>query len=850
MKILLHALAVLASFALSLTARAQYQVYAGGTTSTDGTGGSSAAAYMDNRDLANPASSARFRAAGGKYYCHSLGWSLSSTPIRNGIYSRFGGKDFILESAVGTNDYLTPADDMQRLFKGPGYWSSARYIVINFVDRWSDPSYPNLLKSSLHPYNTSTFSPIYSPNGEPHPELYPWATDPKFAIRRNTAILGGTMCTDAPPEFYFSRNANYRQYVADEIRWANDNGLVSIVIIFPQNYSGTQFYQKTGEYLEDLAKRGAFPQILAFNCYNSSVSQGLPIGSENDIDTMMYTARVFAERAILVGKTITLKAYSNGKYVSANLVDPNVPLIASQSTAGDGEKFLVIDAGKGQIALKATANDLFVSSGGGQTTMKADKASIGNTEKFRVRLNADATISLLDSSSNLYVTTPTAGADPLKCDKTTVGSSEKFTVDAGPLNPLPVDPAPLSVTINTPAANANLVQGNNLTVNTSAIGGTISHFNLSVNGVTMHQENGAPYDWSPTSDVALGDLAAGLYDISAAAISSSGNHGKTTRQIAVGLADGSGLALTEIGPLIEHFKVRATGPGAYSVQAAGTDLWGASDQGGIVTKPLSGDAVAVVNVESLANIDPFSKAGLTFRDSLDPAAANVALVVTAANGLRFQIRPTSGAASTSTAGTGISAPVWLRLSRQGNVFTAAYSTNGTTWTSAGTKTATLAATAPVGLAVTSHDDTQSTTATFSDLRLKSANSLPGWRALIFSPADLSNPAISGDDADPDHDGLTNFHEFVTDLNPHLDDRNLNRVKGTKNDLPSFRLQFRQRKDLGGVTRVFQHSINLTDWPSVSPTSIELLQDLGNAATYEASFPFVGEAAFFRVRYEP
>ncbi|MCW1925720.1 discoidin domain-containing protein [Luteolibacter arcticus] len=413
-----------------------------------------------------------------------------------------------------------------------------------------------------------------------------------------------------------------------------------------------------------------------------------------------------------------------------------------------------------------------------------------------------------------------------------------------------VAPVPLAVTINTPAEGATFVQGNNLTVNASATGGTISNLKLSVNGVLMHQENIAPYDWSATSDAELGDLAAGLYDLSVTATANDGNTGTATRQIAVGLADGSGLALTELSPLVERFSVRATAPGSYTVRAAGTDLWGTADQGGIVTMPVAGDAVAVVKVESLADIDPFSKAGLIFRDSVDPAAANVALVVTASNGLRFQIRPTSGAASTSTAVTGISAPVWLRLSRQGNVFTAAYSTNGTTWTSAGTKTANLAATAPAGLAVTSHDDTQSTTATFSDLRLESANSLPGWRALIFSPADLSNPAISGDDADPDNDSLTNFHEFITDLNPHLDDRSLNRVQGTKDDLPSFRLQFRQRKDLGGVTRVFQHSSNLTDWPSVSPTSIELLQDLGNAATYEASFPFVGEAAFFRVRYEP
>ncbi|MCW1925723.1 Ig-like domain-containing protein [Luteolibacter arcticus] len=407
---------------------------------------------------------------------------------------------------------------------------------------------------------------------------------------------------------------------------------------------------------------------------------------------------------------------------------------------------------------------------------------------------------------------------------------------------------PLVVTINTPAEGASLVQGNNLTVNASATGGTVSNLKLSVNGVLMHQENTAPYDWSAASDAALGDLSAGLHDLSVTATASGGNTSTATRQIAVGLADGSGLQLTELGPLFEHFTVRNTALAAYSVRAAGTDLWGSSDQGGLVTRPITGDSVAIVKVESLANTNVWAKAGLTFRDGTASNAANVAFILSAANGVSFQVRPTIGAATTYTAFGGITAPVWLRLTRQGNNFTAAFSANGTTWTSAGTKTATVAATAQAGLAVTSHNAALSTTATFSGFRLETVNSLAGWRALTFSPADLSNPAISGDDADPDHDGLTNFHEFVTDLNPHLDDRNLNRVQGATDGLSTFTLQFRQRKDLGGAPRVFQQSTDLSDWPEVVPSSVDVLQDLGNAAIYEARFPLTGEGGFFRVLY--
>ena len=60
-------------------------------------------------------------------------------------------------------------------------------------------------------------------------------------------------------------------------------------------------------------------------------------------------------------------------------------------------------------------------------------------------------------------------------------------------------------------------------------------------------------------------------------------------------------------------------------------------------------------------------------------------------------------------------PVWLRLTRTGNVFVASHSTDGVTWAQAGVITMDMASEAYVGFAVTSHNDGVLTTANFSNV---------------------------------------------------------------------------------------------------------------------------------------
>jgi regulation of enolase protein 1 (concanavalin A-like superfamily) len=160
--------------------------------------------------------------------------------------------------------------------------------------------------------------------------------------------------------------------------------------------------------------------------------------------------------------------------------------------------------------------------------------------------------------------------------------------------------------------------------------------------------------------------------------------------------------------------------GVWTVAGGGADIWNTFDQFNFASTSVSGNATLITEVTSLTNTDPWAKAGLMFRDGSAAGAANVALVATPGNGVSFQWRTTAGGISSYTNISSVpiptpSAPIWLQLVRAGNVFTASYSTNGTSYTVVGTQTITLSTSLLAGLAVTSHNNSLLTTATFANV---------------------------------------------------------------------------------------------------------------------------------------
>ncbi|MEJ2701943.1 MAG: hypothetical protein P8Z79_05825, partial [Sedimentisphaerales bacterium] len=165
--------------------------------------------------------------------------------------------------------------------------------------------------------------------------------------------------------------------------------------------------------------------------------------------------------------------------------------------------------------------------------------------------------------------------------------------------------------------------------------------------------------------------------------------------------------------------------GTTTVVGRGADIWGTSDEFQFAHTTLTGDGSMVVKVESLNATDPWTKAGIMIRESLDPGSAFAAVYATGENGVRFQARTmadqdaTSDSAVATDEQIALTPPVWLKIERTFPMISAYYSADGVTWTPMSWNPQVIPMTPLpiyIGLAVTSHSgDSTYAEAVFSNL---------------------------------------------------------------------------------------------------------------------------------------
>jgi alpha-galactosidase len=155
----------------------------------------------------------------------------------------------------------------------------------------------------------------------------------------------------------------------------------------------------------------------------------------------------------------------------------------------------------------------------------------------------------------------------------------------------------------------------------------------------------------------------------------------------------------------------------FIVTGSGSDVWDNADEFHFVYQEINGDVEIQAKVASLTATDPWAKAGLMIRNTLEANSSHAIMVMSAANGLAFQRRTITGGSSSHTAGTNAIAPYWVKLIRSGNRITAYESESGTNWIQVGTVTISMPDPVYVGLMVTSHNDGVLCEARFENVEL-------------------------------------------------------------------------------------------------------------------------------------
>lgn len=154
----------------------------------------------------------------------------------------------------------------------------------------------------------------------------------------------------------------------------------------------------------------------------------------------------------------------------------------------------------------------------------------------------------------------------------------------------------------------------------------------------------------------------------------------------------------------------------WTVWGGGSDFWATGDQGQFVHTGWQGDGEVVTHlIGGPANVDnsktdDWCKVGIMCRENLSPDAAMAGVFLTGDSGVSFHFRAAAKAKTDQKNGEKVKGPIWLRLTRKGNKFTAYYArTNGppkaNEWKTAGEpKDIAMPTACRAGLAVTAHNN--------------------------------------------------------------------------------------------------------------------------------------------------
>lgn len=267
--------------------------------------------------------------------------------------------------------------------------------------------------------------------------------------------------------------------------------------------------------------------------------------------------------------------------------------------------------------------------------------------------------------------------------------------------------------ITTQPASQTVTAGQSVTFSVVAAGTAPLSYQWQQNGVAISGATSSSYTISSAQSANAGSYTAVV----------SNSAGSATSNAATLTVNSAGLpapwADSDIGnPGVAGSASFASG--TFTVNGGGSDIWNTSDQFNYVYQAVTGNETIIARVASQQNTDPWAKAGVMVRDSLNANAAYAFVHTTPGNGTDFQFRTADGASAQWNGQTNAAAPEWVELVINGTTVTGYTSPDGITWTAIGSTTLPLGGTYYVGLADTAHNNGLLSTDTFDNVNV-SAN---------------------------------------------------------------------------------------------------------------------------------
>ncbi|HQY89876.1 MAG TPA: hypothetical protein PK402_14585, partial [Tepidisphaeraceae bacterium] len=154
---------------------------------------------------------------------------------------------------------------------------------------------------------------------------------------------------------------------------------------------------------------------------------------------------------------------------------------------------------------------------------------------------------------------------------------------------------------------------------------------------------------------------------------------------------------------------------SYNLTGSGADINNRTDQFRYLRRQLTGDFDVRVKIDSITAATTNAMAGLMIRDTLDANSRNIFAKVKKDGSLSTSYRSSTGGGTSMIANGSSTFPnVYLRVTREGNVFTTYYSVDSFNWTKLARVTMSLPQKLYVGMAVASYSPTGKATAAFRD----------------------------------------------------------------------------------------------------------------------------------------